>query len=147
MDMKNLEKAIAYESSKGGSIKKCPSCGKEIQDEAIKCKNCGEMLKNDSNQVRISKPPKPKPNEMFKDLKWHEIIVACWPLVLIAVGGAIGGGFGGLACALNFKIFNAKLSKPLKYIYSILIGIGGILLYLVVVTVLVAIFPNIFNKK
>ena len=128
-------------------MKKCPSCGKEIQDEAIKCKNCGEMLKNDSNQIRISKPPKPKPNEMFKDLKWYEIIVACWPLVLITVGGAIGGAFGGVACALNFKIFNAKLSKPLKYIYSILIGIGGILLYLVVVTVLVIIFPNIFTKK
>ncbi len=94
----------------------------------------------------MSELPKSKPN-VFKNLKWYEIIVACWPLVLITVGGAIGGGFGGLACALNLKIFNAKLSKPLKYIYSLFIGIGGILLYLVVVTVLVAIFPNIFNKK
>ena len=112
MDMKNLEKAMAYESSKGGS-----------------------------------EPPKSKLSGMIKNLKWYEIIVACWPIVLITVGGAIGGAFGGLACALNFKIFNAKLSKPLKYIYSILIGIGGILLYLVVVAALVAIFPNIFNKK
>ena len=112
MDMKNLEKAIEYESSKGGS-----------------------------------KSPKPKLNEMIKNLKWYEITMACWPLVLVTFGGAIGGGLGGLTCALNFKIFNSKLSKPLKYIYSLLIGVGGILLYLVVVTVLVAIFPNIFNKK
>ena len=69
------------------------------------------------------------------------------PILLMFVGGAIGGAFGGLACVLNIKIFNTKLSKPLKYIYSLLIGVGFILLYVFVVIVLAVIFPNLFNKK
>lgn len=95
-----------------------------------------------------NEPPKPKFMEMVKSLKWYEAIAAFWPFILIVQGGAIGGAFGGLACYLNIRIFNsAKLSKPLKYVYSFLIGIGAILLFLLVVIILVAAFPNVFGKK
>ena len=35
-------------------MKKCPFCAEEIQDEAIKCKHCGEFL-DASNSLQVAK--------------------------------------------------------------------------------------------
>ena len=40
-------------SNLGDTMKKCPLCFEEIQDEAIKCKHCGSMI-NGTTSVQLS---------------------------------------------------------------------------------------------
>lgn len=75
-------------------------------------------------------------NFFLKNLKWYEHLAAGWPLFLIFAGGAVGGGCGGAAYVINGKIFNSQLPSSLKYLYSFLVGIGAVALYLIVAIIL-----------
>lgn len=55
-----------------------------------------------------------------------------WPLILVLIGGAVGGGLGGIAYLLNLKLYNSNLSNIVKIILNILVGSTAIFLWSVI---------------
>lgn len=81
-------------------MKKCPFCAEEIQDDAVKCKHCGEFL-IDAELKQMRK---------YGDVKWYHRT----PTVIISVLC-----FGPLALPLIW--FNPKYSMVSKVIWTIVI--------------------------
>lgn len=71
-----------------------------------------------------------------------EKIIKLSPFLLVFAGGALGGICGGLAWSFNEYFFKKDISTSLKYVAAFfsLIVAGG--LYILLVAILVAIFPN-----
>jgi hypothetical protein len=90
--------------------------------------------------------PAAAPPEKRK-LSTLEYIVAGVPMALMAVGGALGGGIGAGAFALNVSIFRRDMPPARRYLLSVLVTIGAGLAYVGTIVALALIFPNLFKRR
>ena len=81
-----------------------------------------------------------------RDLTRAENIACAWPLILIAVGGALGALCGFLAWQINKKVMKSDFIGLVTYPAIILIGLASWGLYLGIVLWSVAQFPEVFAR-
>lgn len=76
-------------------------------------------------------------------LFWYQHVWLALPLALIAVGGAIGGVCGGMACAFNYKTFRNTGHPVLRYVLTGLVSLTAVGAYLVLASAFVLLIEAI----
>lgn len=73
-----------------------------------------------------------QPATISTKLEWYEQLWIALPIALVAVGGAIGGGCGGLAWAINKTVFKKTRHPVLRYLWTGLISVSAVIVWLLV---------------
>lgn len=75
-----------------------------------------------------------KPFSATEPLKWYQWLWCGLPFVLAIIGGALGGLFGGIACAINGRVFRYNLNGLAKYLLTGLVSLGAVVAFLISAT-------------
>tara|TARA_R110000868_G_scaffold411617_1_gene706121 strand:- start:201735 stop:202034 length:300 start_codon:yes stop_codon:yes gene_type:complete len=92
----------------------------------------------------MSELSKQNPDKPEKEKLPPLVMAACmWPLALMAVGGMLGGAFGGAAAAINMSLVGSKLPRWSLWLLNPLVGLTAVVLWLVIGTMIgLAISPS-----
>ena len=69
-------------------------------------------------------------------------VVCAWPLVLVGIGGAIGGGLGGAAVAVNLTVYKSRLPVLAKVLLNIGAGFTAIAIWYAIARVIQSSLPS-----
>lgn len=64
-----------------------------------------------------------KPIRVVEALKWYHWVWSGLPLLLVLIGGALGGLFGGIAIVVNSRVFRSNQSIFAKYLLTGIVSI------------------------
>jgi hypothetical protein len=101
--------------------------------------NQNRLTRNDGREVVVTWRPQlldmpklvvdGKTIDIVKPLHWYEWVWSALPILLIIIGGALGGITGIIAFSINSKIFRSEQATLLKYIYTLLISVGSVIVF------------------
>jgi len=78
-------------------------------------------------------PSVPNATDAKEKLPAYAHILCGWPLLLVAVGGFIGGGLGGLAYGVNVGIYRSKKIPVIAKVFlNLVVGASAVILWLVI---------------
>jgi hypothetical protein len=81
----------------------------------------------ESENMAVGPAPSEKPESVTVPGWAH---LACgWPLVMVAFGGAIGGGLGGAAYGINLWVFKSRLPSAAKVALNVFAGMAAFVLW------------------
>lgn len=68
--------------------------------------------------------------QLARKLEWYENLVACAPLILVFIGGALGGAIAAVATVFNFSIIRMEKSYAVRLLYIFTVTIASLVIYL-----------------
>lgn len=79
-----------------------------------------------------------QPIRLAPKLEWYELVWACFPIVLLFVGGALGGLLGAGGAAFNIQIFRSKMPVVARYALAAVVTFCCLLLFIIVGSIIQA---------
>lgn len=106
-------------SPQGSATRLCPKCTETriSQSKGTAFGRDLESLEKEHNEISRNR------------LNGFITVLCCWPLVMVAFGGMIGGGLGGLAGGLSVEVYKRTRSAPLGLLASIFFGFAALVVW------------------